>query len=55
MKRNVSPRDAAAVVIGAQVVAAWREQTERLRALNDALAGRRPRPELRVIRGGKSS
>jgi len=51
MKR--STKEDAAVAMGEAALAEMRADTARLRDLNDALAGRRPRPQLKVIRGGK--
>jgi hypothetical protein len=48
------PRERETVEAGEQALAAMREQTERLRRINELLAGPR-RAELRVIRGGKDA
>jgi hypothetical protein len=49
-----SPRDAELRAVGEALLTAWRAKNERLRALTDVLAGRRPRPQLTVIVGGKT-
>jgi hypothetical protein len=55
MKRYyVSPEEAETLAVGERLLASLRERNARLRARNDQLAGRRPRPELRVIQGGKT-
>ena len=49
-----SPAEAELRAVGEALLTAMREDNERLRALTDVLAGRRPRPQLSVIVGGKT-
>jgi hypothetical protein len=49
-----SPAEAELRAVGEALLTAWRADNERLRVLNDVLAGRRPRPQLTVVRGGKT-
>lgn len=55
MKRYESPQDAELRAAAERVIAGFDAFNERLRAMNDRLAGRRPRPELKVIQGGRDA
>ena len=48
------PRQAERRIAGERALAGLKEMNEQLRAMNDQPAGGRPRPELRVIQGGRS-
>lgn len=49
------PRQAEQRIAGERALDALKEMNEQLRAMNDVAAGRRPRPELRLIQGGRGA
>lgn len=54
MSRQEPPRETELRIAGERALASLKEINEQLRAMNVPLVGRRPRPELRLIQGGRS-
>jgi hypothetical protein len=55
MSSYESPKEAELRIACERAVAGLDAMNDRLRACNDLLAGRRPRPQLKVIKGGRDA